>query len=108
MNIKDVARMAGVSISTISRVINKSAYVSPEIAERIEKILAETGYRPNALAKELLRNKTNTIGVMLSMGSSIAAKLAVVATSHWFVVEAVQRIVSVSTDETPARRMLSR
>ena len=65
MNIKDVARMAGVSISTISRVINKSAYVSPEIAERIEKILAETGYRPNALAKELLRNKTNTIGVML-------------------------------------------
>ncbi len=65
MNIKDIARMAGVSISTISRVINKSAYVSPEITERIEKILAETGYRPNALAKELLRNKTNTIGVML-------------------------------------------
>lgn len=57
--------MAGVSISTISRVINKSAYVSPEIKERIEKILAETGYRPNSLAKELLRNKTDTIGVML-------------------------------------------
>ncbi len=65
MNIKDVAKMAGVSISTISRVINKSAYVSPEIKEKIEKILAETGYRPNSLAKELLRNKTNTIGVML-------------------------------------------
>ena len=65
LNIKDVAKMAGVSISTISRVINKSAYVSPEITERIEKILSETGYRPNVLAKELLRNKTNTIGVML-------------------------------------------
>lgn len=65
MNIKDVARIAGVSISTISRVINKSAYVSPEIMERVEKILAETGYRPNSLAKELLRNKTDTIGVML-------------------------------------------
>lgn len=65
MNIKDVAKMAGVSISTISRVINKSAYVSPEIKERIEKILSETGYRPNSLAKELLRNKTDTIGVML-------------------------------------------
>ena len=65
MNIKDVAKMAGVSISTISRVINKSAYVSPEIKERIEKILADTGYRPNSLAKELLRNKTDTIGVML-------------------------------------------
>ena len=42
MNIKDVAKMAGVSISTISRVINQSAYVSPEIKGRIEKILAET------------------------------------------------------------------
>lgn len=57
--------MAGVSISTISRVINKSAYVSPEIRERIEKVLEETGYRPNSLAKELLQKKTNTIGVML-------------------------------------------
>ena len=65
MNIKDVAQMAGVSISTISRVINNTAYVSPEIKERIEQVLAETGYRPNSLAKELLRNKTNTIGVLL-------------------------------------------
>ena len=65
MNIKDVAKLAGVSISTISRVINNSAYVSPDVRLRIEKVLAETGYRPNSLAKELLRKKTNTIGVML-------------------------------------------
>ena len=65
MNIKDVARMAGVSISTVSRVINRSAYVNPEIAQAVEKVIAETGYRPNSLAKELLRNKTNTVGVML-------------------------------------------
>jgi len=65
VNIKDVARMAGVSISTVSRVINRSAYVKPEIQQVVEKIIAETGYRPNSLAKELLRNKTNTIGVML-------------------------------------------
>jgi DNA-binding LacI/PurR family transcriptional regulator len=65
LNIKDVARMAGVSISTVSRVINSSAYVSPEIRRAVEAILTETGYRPNSLAKELLRNKTNTIGVML-------------------------------------------
>jgi DNA-binding LacI/PurR family transcriptional regulator len=65
VNIKDVAKMAGVSISTISRVINNSAFVSPDVKERIEKVLAETGYRPNSLAKELLRNKTDTIGVIL-------------------------------------------
>ena len=57
--------MAGVSIATISRVINNSAYVSPDVKAKIEQILEETGYRPNALAKELLRKKTNTIGVML-------------------------------------------
>ncbi|WP_018525138.1 LacI family DNA-binding transcriptional regulator [Alkalispirochaeta alkalica] len=65
MNIKELARRAGVSISTISRVINNSAYVSPEIRERVEAIIAETGYRPNSLAKDLLRNKTDTIGVLL-------------------------------------------
>jgi LacI family transcriptional regulator/LacI family sucrose operon transcriptional repressor len=65
VNIKDVAKMAGVSISTISRVINNSAFVSPDVKQRVEKILEETGYRPNALAKELQKNKTNTIGVIL-------------------------------------------
>ena len=57
--------MSGVSISTVSRVINRSAFVSPEIRQTVEKILAETGYRPNALARGLLSNSTQTIGVML-------------------------------------------
>ena len=65
MNIKDVARMSGVSISTVSRVINRSAFVSPEIRQTVEKILTETGFRPNALARGLLNNSTQTIGVML-------------------------------------------
>ena len=65
MNIKDIARLSGVSISTISRVINNSANVSPEVKARIEAVLAETGYRPNALAKELQQKKTNSIGVLL-------------------------------------------
>ena len=42
VNIKDVARMAGVSISTVSRVINRSAYVNPEISQAVEKIIAES------------------------------------------------------------------
>ena len=57
--------MSGVSISTVSRVINRSAYVNPEIRRSVEKVLDETGYRPNALARGLLSNRTNTIGVML-------------------------------------------
>lgn len=65
MNIKDVARLSGVSISTVSRVINRSAYVNPDIRRSVEKVLEETGYRPNALARGLLSHRTHTIGVML-------------------------------------------
>ncbi len=65
MTIKDIAKLAGVSISTVSRVMNNSAKVKQEVRERIERIIEETGYRPNSLARELLKNKTNTIGVIL-------------------------------------------
>lgn len=67
MNIKEVARRAGVSISTVSRVINNTTFVSEDVRERVEKIISETGYRPNSLAKELQRNKTNTIGIIMSV-----------------------------------------
>lgn len=67
LNIKEVARRAGVSIATVSRVINNTTPVSPEVRKRVEDIIDETGYRPNSLAKELQNNKTNTIGVMISV-----------------------------------------
>ena len=47
MTIKEVAKKAGVSVSTVSRVINNSANVRKEAKERVEKIVEETGYRPN-------------------------------------------------------------
>lgn len=65
MNIKDVAKLANVSIATVSRVINKTAKVSEKAEKRVLEVLEETGYRPNSLAKELQRNKTYTIGVLL-------------------------------------------
>lgn len=68
MNIKEVARRAGVSIATVSRVINHTTPVSDDVRKRVEDIINETGYRPNSLAKELQNNKTNTIGVIMSVG----------------------------------------
>lgn len=67
MNIKEVAKRAGVSISTVSRVINNTTFVSEDVRTRVEEIINETGYRPNSLAKELQRNKTNTIGIVMSV-----------------------------------------
>jgi DNA-binding LacI/PurR family transcriptional regulator len=51
--IKDVARQAGVSTMTVSRVINKSGYTSNETRGRVEQAIADLGYVPNALARHL-------------------------------------------------------
>ena len=65
-NIDDVARLAGVSISTVSRVVNGTAPVSPEIAERVEAAMRELNYVPRVAARNLATRRTNTIGVLLS------------------------------------------
>lgn len=64
INIKEIAKRADVSIATVSRVFNNSGYVKPETREKIEKIIEETGYRPNILARELANKKTNLIGIL--------------------------------------------
>jgi DNA-binding LacI/PurR family transcriptional regulator len=65
-SIDDVARKAKVSISTVSRVINRTAPVSPEIAARVEAALRELNYVPRVAARNLATRRTNTIGVLLS------------------------------------------
>lgn len=65
VSITDIARIAGVSTSTVSHVLNKTRYVSPEITERVMQAVAQTDYRKNRLARALRQNKTNTIGIVL-------------------------------------------
>ena len=65
MTIKEIAKLAGVSKSTVSRVINDSEHVSDQAREKVKEVIKETGYVPNSLAKNLKRNKTDTIGVVL-------------------------------------------
>jgi DNA-binding LacI/PurR family transcriptional regulator len=64
--IDDVARLAGVSSSTVSRVINQTAPVSPEITARVEAAMRELNYVPHVAARNLATRRTNTIGVLLS------------------------------------------
>ncbi|SHJ89112.1 LacI family DNA-binding transcriptional regulator [Tepidibacter formicigenes] len=65
VTIKDVAKKAGVSISTVSRVINNSKPVSNEIRQRVLKVIKETGYVPNPLARSLVTKKSQLIGVIV-------------------------------------------
>lgn len=66
MNITDVARRAGVSISTVSRVLNNSDYpVKQETRERVLAAIEELKFRPNDLARGLLLKKSRTIGLVV-------------------------------------------
>jgi LacI family transcriptional regulator len=64
-NLLDVARLAGVSPMTVSRVVNDSGPVSPELRARVEQALADTGYMPNTLARNLRARRTDTIALLL-------------------------------------------
>jgi LacI family transcriptional regulator len=65
ITIRDVARQAGVSVATVSRVLNNSALVSPETRETVMKAVTQLGYRPNANAQALATQVSDTIGVVV-------------------------------------------
>ena len=64
-NIYDVAHKAGVSVATVSAVVNKSSYVSPQLEERVQSAIQELHYTPNLLARSMARQKTLTLGVLI-------------------------------------------
>ena len=64
--IKDVARQAGVSTMTVSRVINNTGYIRSETRERVELAISDLGYLPNALARSLRFKQTKTIALVLT------------------------------------------
>ncbi|CAH8236618.1 DNA-binding transcriptional dual regulator RbsR [Vibrio aestuarianus] len=67
---KDIARLAGVSTSTVSHVINKSRFVSEDIAERVNKAAQDLNYAPSALARSLKMNRTRTIGMLVTTSTN--------------------------------------
>ncbi len=63
--IKDVARQAGVSIATVSRILNGSAGVSPALTERVQQAVDALGYQPNAVARALKVKESHSIGLII-------------------------------------------
>jgi len=64
-NIRDIARAAGVSSTTVSRVLNGTGYVKDETKALVLKTMKEFNYTPSAVARSLSKNETNTIGVII-------------------------------------------
>jgi LacI family transcriptional regulator len=63
--IKDVAREAGVSVATVSRVFNDSELVSADTRRTVREVAARLNYWPHAVARSLITNRTNALGVLL-------------------------------------------
>ena len=60
----DVARRAGVSQKTVSRVVNNAPHVRPDVRDKVNQAIEELGYRPNVAARALASQRTHTIGVL--------------------------------------------
>ncbi|MBL5931671.1 ribose operon transcriptional repressor RbsR [Lelliottia amnigena] len=67
---KDVARMAGVSTSTVSHVINSDRFVSDAIKAKVEAAVKDLNYAPSALARSLKLNQTHTIGMLITASTN--------------------------------------
>jgi LacI family transcriptional regulator len=101
--IREVAERAGVSTMTVSRVINKSGYISQKTRERVEATIAEMGYVPNTLARGLRFKQTKTIALVLSditnpFFTTIARGVEDVASRHGF------NVIFCNTDESESKQ----
>lgn len=63
--IKDVAKLADVSVTTVSRVLNRRGYISEEMHDKVYRAMEELHYQPNEIARSLTKRRTKTIGLLV-------------------------------------------
>ena len=64
VTLQDVAKRAGVSVKTVSRVVNNQGEISEATRKHVQTAINELGYRPNILARSLVNQRSNTLGVL--------------------------------------------
>jgi LacI family transcriptional regulator len=76
VTIKDVAKIAGVSVSTVSRVLNKKDYISTETQERVQTVIDQFGFTSSLAARSMRSNRKNLLGlVVLGIGGSYTIEI---------------------------------
>lgn len=65
VGMRDVAKQAGVSLSTVSLVVNGTGYVSDDMRDRVQRAMESLHYVPNDLARNFSQNRANTIGIIV-------------------------------------------
>jgi DNA-binding LacI/PurR family transcriptional regulator len=102
--IKDVAAHAGVSVATVSAVINNNKYVSPDLTHRVQESIAVLGYERNSLAQGLKKQTSQTIGLIISditnpYFTSVVRGVEDVANARGY------SLILGNTDEDPTKEM---
>lgn len=100
MRLRDVAERAGVSVKTVSNVVNGYVHVAPETRARVQAVIDETGYRPNMTARNLRAGRTGVIALALpELANPYFAELT------GFVVQAAEKLgLTVLVDQTDGLR----
>ncbi|MGA2886871.1 MAG: LacI family DNA-binding transcriptional regulator [Terracidiphilus sp.] len=109
----DVARLAGVGTMTVSRVLNGTARVSPETAQRVQLAIEQLNYRPNELARAFRGQRSRTIGLILPylydpFFANCAHAVTTVAREHGYSVITTTSNESPDTEYVEAEQMLQR
>ncbi|MGF9713784.1 LacI family DNA-binding transcriptional regulator [Paenibacillus naphthalenovorans] len=100
LTIKDVAKHAGVSTATISRVLNGSGYVSEDVRRQVLASVKELNYRPNAIARSLKQEKSRSIGMILPDMSN-PYFMTIARTIQQRLVAEGYRLLFMDSDENP-------
>ncbi|SER29095.1 transcriptional regulator, LacI family [Gracilibacillus ureilyticus] len=100
VTIKDIAKVAGVSYSTVSKALNNSPLVKEATKRKILKVAEEMGYEPNLAAKQLVRKRTDVIGLMWPTIERIVLATLVTNISKAFENTSYSMILSVDSQET--------
>ena len=88
--IRDVARLAGVNPSTVSRVINEKSVITAETRERVYSAMAQLDYHPNSLARSLVSGLAGAIGMVLDTGDDGAFNNAFFGSSQYAIEQVAQ------------------
>jgi LacI family transcriptional regulator len=102
--IYDVARAAGVSTSTVSHVLNSTRYVSEETKQRVHRAMEDLRYRPNNLARGLVRQETRTLALIVAdNGNPFFAELARAIEDYGF--EAGYNVILCNSDRSTSKEL---
>jgi LacI family transcriptional regulator len=93
ITIKDVARVSGYSIKTVSRVVNKQPTVAKDIREKVEAVVAELNYQPNKWARSLRSSRSHLLA-LISYGSSVSYISQVQLAAAWVCHDAGYHVMS--------------